>query len=532
MGNIESSEPERTVESLQAQLSALNTELSFYKRLVASVRDGLWHRNIETDELWVSPRWWQMLGYASADVPKTFEEFKKLVHPDDLSAIQEALSAHLEKSASEYQCQFRLQSADKTWRTIVSRGLATRGETGGANKYLSGSHTDITMIRHEDQQRRRMLQIYDSVFHSIPHLIVVKGPDHKFIYCNKALAEFWGEPDHRKMEGKCDADYNEDIHEVSEYLAADDLVRQTKRPLPISVEHNTDCKGVKRWLTTIKVPLEREDGRVDVVVVATFIDDLMKMDERVRKQEEIANLARKIAHKLGTRIFALESLVSIRRDDPNKEDLRAAFDDLIQFKDDFLRLTDDKLNPEEFNLFSCVHRAIKPFADKCKITLNLKDVSRTDQGFLKNFDADEFTIVADEKKLSDVFTEIARNSLRWAKETQLHRLNVSVQAILAPGPSMANIPSVRNSTRQKLQVVFDDNGIGVDPRFKQKIFESFVSSVTPKDGYSPDEVGASTGLGLAIAYEVMKAHGGTILENGQFKQGARFVISLPLIPTT
>jgi signal transduction histidine kinase len=67
-----------------------------------------------------------------------------------------------------------------------------------------------------------------------------------------------------------------------------------------------------------------------------------------------------------------------------------------------------------------------------------------------------------------------------------------------------------------------DQGIGIDPRDHQLIFESFRqvdSSHTRKFG--------GTGLGLSITRKLVELHGGTISVESALGQGATFVITLP-----
>jgi signal transduction histidine kinase len=66
-----------------------------------------------------------------------------------------------------------------------------------------------------------------------------------------------------------------------------------------------------------------------------------------------------------------------------------------------------------------------------------------------------------------------------------------------------------------LQIAVRDNGPGLDPRQRQRIFEPF---------YTTKAVG--TGLGLAICKRLVEAHGGTI-EAGQAGPGAQIILTLP-----
>ncbi len=50
--------------------------------------------------------------------------------------------------------------------------------------------------------------------------------------------------------------------------------------------------------------------------------------------------------------------------------------------------------------------------------------------------------------------------------------------------------------------------------------------------FTPKEVGAGTGLGLSITSGSIKEHQGTIQVDNRADEGARFLIQLPLIPSS
>ena len=67
----------------------------------------------------------------------------------------------------------------------------------------------------------------------------------------------------------------------------------------------------------------------------------------------------------------------------------------------------------------------------------------------------------------------------------------------------------------QLEIAVEDSGSGVPEGLREKIFEPFVSSRSN-----------GSGLRLAIAREIIEAHGGTLLcVNGRI--GARFEIRMP-----
>jgi nitrogen fixation/metabolism regulation signal transduction histidine kinase len=68
-------------------------------------------------------------------------------------------------------------------------------------------------------------------------------------------------------------------------------------------------------------------------------------------------------------------------------------------------------------------------------------------------------------------------------------------------------------------LVVEDNGPGVPPELKDKVFAPYFSTKLSKGG---------TGLGLAIVHRIVSDHGGRISVTDRPGGGARFTIELPL----
>jgi two-component system, OmpR family, sensor histidine kinase ChvG len=87
--------------------------------------------------------------------------------------------------------------------------------------------------------------------------------------------------------------------------------------------------------------------------------------------------------------------------------------------------------------------------------------------------------------------------------------------------------------RQQIEIFVDDDGPGVRPEVREKVFERFYTD-RPQQGF-----GQNSGLGLSISKQIVDAHGGAIwVENrtgalgpdGESKVlGARFIVRLPAL---
>ena len=72
-------------------------------------------------------------------------------------------------------------------------------------------------------------------------------------------------------------------------------------------------------------------------------------------------------------------------------------------------------------------------------------------------------------------------------------------------------------------MVIEDTGIGIDPNDLEHIFEKFYRG---KDGRISKIAGS--GLGLALAREVMRLHGGDIVAESKIDEGSKFTLTMPL----
>mgnify|MGYP001545071630 CR=1 FL=1 len=107
-----------------------------------SVRDAVWDWHVDTGEVYFSPRWYTMLGYAPYEMPQEFDTWSSLLHPEDVSKTMEILTSHME-SGQPFQMEFRLRNKAGQWQWILDRGRVVEKDEQGKAKRLLGTHMDI-----------------------------------------------------------------------------------------------------------------------------------------------------------------------------------------------------------------------------------------------------------------------------------------------------------------------------------------------------------------------------------------------------
>ncbi|MCC6723781.1 MAG: GHKL domain-containing protein [Saprospiraceae bacterium] len=76
---------------------------------------------------------------------------------------------------------------------------------------------------------------------------------------------------------------------------------------------------------------------------------------------------------------------------------------------------------------------------------------------------------------------------------------------------------------EQLKIIFEDNGIGIEPKYHSYIFEHFKRLHTQSDY-------AGTGLGLSLCKKIVEKHGGSISLSSELGKGSQFIVALPVKP--
>ncbi|MEZ5524058.1 MAG: EAL domain-containing protein [Pseudomonadales bacterium] len=106
--------------------------------------DGLWDWNLETDEVYYSPRWKSMLGYENHELGAHLNTWAQLVHPDDKEPALEKVKNYLNGATNSYEVEFRMRHKAGHEVFILSRAFLVHRKLDNKPIRLVGTHVDIT----------------------------------------------------------------------------------------------------------------------------------------------------------------------------------------------------------------------------------------------------------------------------------------------------------------------------------------------------------------------------------------------------
>ena len=112
-------------------------------------------------------------------------------------------------------------------------------------------------------------------------------------------------------------------------------------------------------------------------------------------------------------------------------------------------------------------------------------------------------------------------------EALLHQMLFNLlENAIGHTPAGGRVRATVSTTQREVTVSVKDTGHGIAEADRERIFERFVHVAAP--GNPPSQDGSRTGLGLAIARRIARAHDGDLTLVSAGPDGAHFAATLPI----
>lgn len=142
---------------------ALQESQQRYKLATTSGAVVVWDWDFATSEVYADPLLNSLLGCEEHEI-RNFDDWMRLVHPEDVNLVLEGVRAHLDGELSRFAVEHRFVQRDGGVRWFSASGTVVRNEQGIAGRMV-GTETDITERKLAEQElqhlSRRLLDLQD-----------------------------------------------------------------------------------------------------------------------------------------------------------------------------------------------------------------------------------------------------------------------------------------------------------------------------------------------------------------------------------
>ena len=135
----------------EAQSKLKESEERLYLALKGN-SEGVWDWDLQTNELYLSEQWKQMLGYEDHELENSFATFEKLILPDDLENALNHLNDYIEGKSEKYHIEFRMKHKDGHLVDILARGVALWDDKENKPYRVVGTHYDISRRKQVERE--------------------------------------------------------------------------------------------------------------------------------------------------------------------------------------------------------------------------------------------------------------------------------------------------------------------------------------------------------------------------------------------
>ena len=462
-----------------------------------------------------------LLGIDHATFKGSPDEFFRVIHPNDRSAVRAALTRSIERDA-HYESAYRAILPDGSIRHIVARGRVIRDQNRRPLK-LIGIIWDDTERKQVEETLRASHQILNGIINAIPVRVFWKDKDLVYLGCNAIFARDAGFADPKDVVGK--DDYQMGWRDQAELYRADDRqVIENGRPKLLIEEPQTTPDGNTIVLLTSKIPLRSSEGEI-IGVLGTYMDitERKRMESELRRsrdelelrvKERTQELTRKntemerfiytVSHDLRTPLISVSGLLGFIKEDSEKGDLDLMRADLRIANEAVTKM--DRLLLETLEL-SRIGRVVSPLEDVPFVEIVEDALRQTSEkirskGFKVSIAQNLPVVHVDRMRITEVLVNLIENSIKYMGLQTDPEIEIGQRI-----DGMDRIFFVR------------DNGIGIDPSQHDKVFELF---------YKVNNGGEGTGAGLAIVKRIIEVHGGRIWIESELGKGCTVCFTLPL----
>ncbi len=499
---------------------ALRKSEERWQLALQSNNDGIYDWNLETNRIFYSARWKEMLGFSESEINDDPSEWMTRLHPDDFEQVMFTNLHHQDNQDNPlFNIEYRMRCKNGSYKWILDRGQVLYDYQGEEVRII-GSYTDITERKISEEKLRESQQRLEFLVDQTPLGVIEWSVDWQIVEWNKAAERIFG---YRREEILSSPHGFELLFSPENKYQAYELIDalETEEETTYDICENltkTAEKIVCEWYNTVLM-----DQQHNVIGYASMIADISDRQQaeialiQAKEAAESANRAKSqflanMSHELRTPLNAILGFTqlidrSASLDAIHRKQIRIinrSGEHLLSLINDILEMSKIEagkivINPVNFNLWLLL--------ETLKDMLSIKAESKgLNLEFVRSDTVPEY-VHGDENKLRQILLNLLGNGIKF---TQTGTVRLSVSA-----PS--SYPAL-------LSFEVSDTGPGINPEDLEILFEPFVQTATGRQSQQ------GTGLGLPISRQFVLLMGGDIKVSSQVGVGTQFTFDIPFIP--
>ena len=463
--------------------------------------------------IYINPAFTRVFGWSEDEVLGRKIDF---VPPDKMEQTRQAIEILYQSEGGYFA--FDTQRLDKEGRLIdVSIRAAVFRDQQGRGVGIVVNLIDITHRKRAEQELLQSEERYRSLVENVPYgLFIAEAESGRFLFANQKLCDLFGYDDpeelgHLTFWGACDPAEHAIIKE-----------RLLKRLRGQKVAQPQVYTGVRRdgshlrfEVSVAVVTYRRQVCLQGVVRDITEFEAMQKQLQEAQKMEALGTLTGGVAHEFNNILMAIRGYSQLLGELPGMEGAAARYldkiDDATQRAAEladtmlsFARREDSEMNPLLVNDIVAEIRVLmeRTLPPSIELVLDLTP--------------DLPPVMANRSQLEQVILNLALNARDAMPQGGRLTLRTGLHPAGKPFPA-DHVWARTDISYLKIEVC--DTGAGMGPKVLERIFDPFFTTKEP---------GKGTGLGLAVAYSIIKNHGGAIVPQSRQGQGTVFTVYLPV----
>jgi len=501
---------------IKAAQQALAESERRLQRVLEGSNDGFWDRHIPSGTTTFSPRWATMLGYDVSEIAPNMSSWEKLVHPDDLPICRRILAEHLSGERDRYEAVYRMRHKTGHWVWILARGKAYEWDKEGNPLRMAGTHTDVTVRQLTTEALRLRERTLKAVLEALPIGVWIADANGRITSANAAALVMGPGVRYRALvEDQPNADgWGESGRTMTphDWALAHAIKRREKiRDQLVEIEFSD---GSKKTVLNSGLPILDEEGNPlgaiavnqDMTQWLKLEQDLLRrthqLEESNRELEQFAYVASHDLQEPLRKVGSFAQLFAKKYSDRLDETGQIYINFMVDGASRMQILVDDLLHYSRLTRGDRSHREVEMDAVLKGVLTDLQLMIREAGASIQVGPLP--VIQGDAGQLRALVQNLVSNAVKYRDPER--RPDIHVGASVQAGEATFWVR---------------DSGIGIDPRYFEKIFVIF-QRLHARSEYP------GTGIGLAICKKIADNHGGRIWVESSLGQGATFFFTLPI----